>query len=205
MTKLYISEKTLDKLSDSKEFQNYTDLLKNFCVKHSKQPNATQQKPETTKTPTVNQTLPDSELDQDTIIRSALQEMKEAIARNRNNYTYSPQKAKALPQKIKEKKRKQQIAKLHNSHKPVTKLAKQLRPKVIKLKKSQRTSRSSSSPIARITYYNDLASEYEFRQVEFGHGRAKSKEWNDEIARKFQKEMQGYHRKRDWTDRFALK
>lgn len=54
--------------------------------------------------------------------------------------------------------------------------------------------------------YSSPANEYESRQVEFGHGRTKSKEWNDEVAKKFQKEMKGTRRrKRDWTDRFALK
>ncbi len=53
--------------------------------------------------------------------------------------------------------------------------------------------------------YSSPANEYESRQVEFGHGRTKSKEWNDEIAKKFQKEIKSYHKKRDWTDRFALK
>ena len=53
--------------------------------------------------------------------------------------------------------------------------------------------------------YSSPTNEYESRQVEFGHGRAKSKEWNDEVARKFQKEIKGTCRKRDWTDRFALK
>ena len=54
--------------------------------------------------------------------------------------------------------------------------------------------------------YSSPANEYESRQVEFGHGRAKSKEWNDEIAKEFQKELTEARRhKPDWTDRFALK
>lgn len=54
--------------------------------------------------------------------------------------------------------------------------------------------------------HSSPANEYESRQVEFGHGRAKSKEWNDEVAREFQKELKQNHKQKpDWTDRFALK
>ena len=126
----------------------------------------------------------------------------ESLAKTRHDYTYSPQKAKELSQMLKEKKRKYQILKLTKQSKPP-------RIKVIKLKKPKNPNRSNSSRIINTTDYNDLAGEYESRQLEFGHGRAKSKEWNDEIAKELRNELRAARKlqKRDPNtfDRFAMK
>lgn len=56
--------------------------------------------------------------------------------------------------------------------------------------------------------YN-FAGEYRAREVEFGHGRAKSKEWNDEEARRLKGELRKLRRIRkrnpDLFDRDAIK
>lgn len=53
---------------------------------------------------------------------------------------------------------------------------------------------------------NDPVSEFKARNVEFGHGRKKSQEWNDAVAKNFQKELEQIRKEKpDWTDRFALK
>lgn len=70
----------------------------------------------------------------------------------------------------------------------------------------RKTSKSTNGELRFIFDNNDLASEYETRSVEFGHGRKKSLEWNDEIAKSLQKELRKRQRKKpDWTDRFAIK
>ena len=103
-----------------------------------------------------------------------------------------------LSEELKAKKIKASLNKLSKQSTPK-------KPKVIKLKKKRTINKKSTEPLVHSLDYDNPAAEYESRQVEFGHGRAKSKEWNDEVARKFQKELKGYHRKKDWTDRFALK
>ena len=72
---------------------------------------------------------------------------------------------------------------------------------------SSKSSGKKNSANSKYTFdHSSPAAEYESRQVEFGHGRAKSKEWNDKIAKDFQKELTEARRhKPDWTDRFALK
>ena len=195
MSKIYISSETLDKLNNSNDSQKYSDLLKAF--------NVTSQKPEkrqssASKSKTVNIAHVDNKLNQDDKIKNALEIMMKSLAKTRHNYTYSPQKAKELSRMLKEKRRKYPVAKPIKQSKPP-------RIKVIKFKKTKKASKSQSRPIANTADYNDLAGEYKSRQVEFGHGRAKSKEWNDEIARQLQKELKNRRKKNDWTDRFALK
>lgn len=125
--------------------------------------------------------------------------MKKAFAENKNTYHYSAEKAKRLSEKLKAKKRKPSLKKLSKQSTPK-------KPKVIKLKKKHIASKKSTEPLVHSLDYNNPIAEYESRQVEFGHGRAKSKEWNDEVAREFQKELRQNHKQKpDWTDRFALK
>ena len=57
--------------------------------------------------------------------------------------------------------------------------------------------------------YSSPANEYESRQVEFGHGRTKSKEWNDETARGLKSELRTARKLQksdpNTFDRFAMK
>lgn len=124
--------------------------------------------------------------------------MKKAFAENKNTYHYSAEKAKRLSEELKAKKIKASLNRLSKQSTPK-------KTKVIKLKKNRTISKKSTEPLVHSLGYDNPAAEYESRQVEFGHGRAKSREWNDEIARKFQKELKSSRRKSDWTDRFALK
>ena len=200
MSKLYISEKTLNKLSKSQINQKFLNAFKNFDVEHSKskQPQIKTKQPRPiNKTPNLQQS-PKKELTQDEKIQLAIQEMKKAFAENKNTYHYSAEKAKRLSEELKAKKRKASLNKLSKQFTPK-------KPKVIKLKKKRTISKKSTEPLVHSLDYDNPVAEYESRQVEFGHGRAKSKEWNDEIARKFQKELKSSRRKSDWTDRFALK
>ena len=200
MSKLYISEKTLNKLSKSQINQKFLNVFNYFDVEYSKSKQSqikTKQPRPIDKTPNLQQS-PKKELTQDEKIQLAIQEMKKAFAENKNTYHYSAEKAKRLSEELKAKKRKASLDKLSKQSTPK-------KPKVIKLKKKRIISKKSTAPLVHSLDYDNPAAEYESRQVEFGHGRAKSKEWNDEIARKFQKELKGYHRKKDWTDRFALK
>ncbi len=200
MSKLYISEKTLNKLSESQINQKFLNVFNHFDVKHSKskQPQIKTKQPRPIdKTPNLQQSSK-KELSQDEKIQLAIQEMKKAFAENKNTYHYSAEKAKQLSEKLKAKKRKPSLKKLSKQSTPK-------KPKVIKLEKKHIASKKSTEPLVHSLDYNNPIAEYESRQVEFGHGRAKSKEWNDEIARKFQKELKSSRRKRDWTDRFALK
>lgn len=200
MSKLYISEKTLNKLSKSQINQKFLNTFNNFDVEHSKskqlQIKAKQPRP-IDKTPNLQQS-PKKELTQDEKIQLAIQEMKKAFAENKNTYHHSAEKAKRLSEELKAKKRKASLNKLSKQSTPK-------KPKVIKLKKKHIANKKSAEPLVHSLDYNNPIAEYESRQVEFGHGRAKSKEWNDEIARKFQKELKSSRRKHDWTDRFALK
>ena len=200
MSKLYISEKTLNKLSKSQINQKFLNTFNHFDVEHSKskQPQIKTKQPRSIdKTPNLQQS-PKKELTQDKKIQLAIQEMKKAFAKNKNTYHYSAEKAKRLSEELKAKKIKASLDKLSKQSTPK-------KPKVIKLKKKHIASKKSTKPLVHSLDYNNPAAEYESRQVEFGHGRTKSKEWNDEIARQFQKEIRTHHKKRDWTDRFALK
>lgn len=200
MSKLYISEKTLNKLSESQINQKFLNVFNHFDVEHSKSKQhqiKTKQPRPIDKTPNLQQSTK-KELTQDEKIQLAIQEMKKAFAENKNTYHYSAEKAKRLSEELKAKKIKASLDKLSKQSTPK-------KPKVIKLKKKRTISKKSTEPLVHSLDYDNPVAEYESRQVEFGHGRAKSKEWNDEIARKFQKELKSYRRKRDWTDRFALK
>ena len=200
MSKLYISEKTLNKLSKSQINQKFLNVFNHFDVEHSKSKQhqiKTKQPRPIDKTPNLQQS-PKKELTQDEKIQLAIQEMKRAFAENKNTYHYSAEKAKRLSEELKAKKIKASLDKLSKQSTPK-------KPKVIKLKKKRTISKKSTEPLVHSLEYNNPIAEYESRQVEFGHGRAKSKEWNDEIARKFQKELKSSRRKHDWTDRFALK
>ena len=200
MSKLYISEKTLNKLSKSQINQKFLNVFNHFDVEHSKSKQhqiKTKQPRPIDKTPNLQQS-PKKELTQDEKIQLAIQEMKRAFAENKNTYHYSAEKAKRLSEELKAKKIKASLDKLSKQSTPK-------KPKVIKLKKKRTISKKSTEPLVHSLEYNNPIAEYESRQVEFGHGRAKSKEWNDEIARKFQKELKSSTRKHDWTDRFALK
>ena len=200
MSKLYISEKTLNKLSKSQINQKFLNVFNHFDVEHSKSKQhqiKTKQPRPIDKTPNLQQS-PKKELTQDEKIQLAIQEMKRAFAENKNTYHYSAEKAKRLSEELKAKKIKASLDKLSKQSTPK-------KPKVIKLKKKRTISKKSTEPLVHSLEYNNPIAEYESRQVEFGHGRAKSKEWNDEIARKFQKELKSSIRKHDWTDRFALK
>lgn len=233
MSKLYISEKTLNKLSESKISQKFLNAFNQFDIEYSKpkQPQTkTKQSHPIGKTPNLNQQSshnnskhnqnqinpisaqnepalrqalnpkqnPKKEPSQDEKIQLAIQEMKKAFAKNKNTYHYSAEKAKRLFEELKAKKRKASLDKLSKQSTPK-------KPKVIKLKKKSTISKKSTEPLVHSLDYDNPVAEYESRQVEFGHGRTKSKEWNDEIARKFQKELKSSRRKHNWTDRFALK
>lgn len=200
MSKLYISEKTLNKLSESQINQKFLNVFNHFDVEHSKskQPQIKTKQPRPIdKTPNLQQSSK-KELSQDEKIQLAIQEMKKAFTGNKNTYHYSAEKAKRLSEELKAKKRKPSLKKPSKQSVPK-------KPKVIKLKKKRTISKKSTEPLVHSLDYDNPVAEYESRQVEFGHGRAKSKEWNDEIARKFQKELKSSRRKHDWTDRFALK
>ena len=193
MSKLYISEKTLNKLSDSKINQNYLKTFKRFDIEHSK-PKQPQIKTKQSQSSNIT-----PELSQDEKIQIAIQEMRKAFAENKNSYHYSAKKAKKLSEELKAKKRKTSLERLSKQSAPK-------KTKVIKLKKKHTTTKKSTEPLVHSLDYDNPAAEYESRQVEFGHGRAKSKEWNDEVAREFQKELKQTHKQKpDWTDRFALK
>ncbi|MBO7131881.1 hypothetical protein J6V85_01260 [Candidatus Saccharibacteria bacterium] len=201
MSKLYISEKTLNKLSKSKISQKYLNAFNHFDVEHSKskQPQIKTKQPRPIdKTPNLQQS-PKKELTQDEKIQLAIQEMKKAFAENKNTYHYSAEKAKRLSEELKAKKIKASLDKLSKQSTPE-------KPKVIKLKKKRTISKKSTKPLVHSLDYDNPAAEYESRQVEFGHGRAKSKEWNDEIARSLKGELRRARKQKpDWTDRFALK
>ena len=200
MSKLYISEKTLNKLSESQINQKFLNVFNHFDIEHSKskQPQIKTKQPRPIdKTPNLEQS-PKKELTQDEKIQLAIQEMKKGFAENKNTYHYSAEKAKRLSEELKAKKRKASLDKLSKQSTPK-------KPTIIKLKKKRTISKKSTEPLVHSLDYDNPVAEYESRQVEFGHGRAKSKEWNDEIARKFQKELKSSRRKHDWTDRFALK
>ena len=184
MSKLYISEKTLNKLSKSQINQKFLNAFNHFDVEHSKskQPQIKTKQPRPIdKTPNLKQSSK-KELSQDEIIQLAIQEMKKGFAENKNTYHYSAEKAKRLSEELKAKKRKASLNKLSKQSTPK-------KPKVIKLKKKRTISQKPTEPLVHSLDYDNPVAEYESRQVEFGHGRAKSKEWNDEIARKFQKEL----------------
>lgn len=231
MSKLYISEKTLNKLSESKISQKFLNAFNQFDIGYfkPKQPQTkTKQSRPIDKTPNLNQKSshnnskhnqnqinpisaqnvlalrqalnpkqnPKKESSQDEKIQIAIQEMKKAFAENKNTYRYSAKKAKNLSKKLK---RKATLAKL-------SKLSTPKKPKVIKLKEKHAISKKSTEPLVHSLDYDNPAAEYESRQVEFGHGRAKSKEWNDEIARSLRGELRRARKQKpDWTDRFALK
>lgn len=197
MSRLYISEKTLSKFSESVSDQKYLQVLSRFKIDQSKPKQAgvknSQSRP-ASKKPSLNHNT----LSRDDEISIALLKMKKEFAENKNQYHYSAEKAKKLSKEIKAKKRNAALKKL-------SKQSALVKPRVIRIKKKQVVSKKSTKPLVHSLDYDNPAAEYESRQVEFGHGRAKSKEWNDEIARKFQKELKGRHKKKDWTDRFALK
>ena len=201
MSKLYVSEKTLNKLSKSQINQKFLNAFNNFNVEHSKskQPQIKTKQPRPIdKTPNLQQS-PKKELTQDEKIQLAIQEMKKAFAKNKNTYHYSAEKAKRLSEELKAKKRKVSLNKLSKQSTPK-------KPKVIKLKKKRTISKKSTEPLVHSLDYDNPVAEYESRQVEFGHGRAKSKEWNDEIARSLRGELRRARKQKpDWTDRFALK
>lgn len=201
MSKLYISEKTLNKLSKSQINQKFLNTFNNFDVEHSKskQPQIKTKQPRPIdKTPNLQQS-PKKELTQDEKIQLAIHEMKKAFAKNKNTYHYSAEKAKRLSEELKAKKRKASLNKLSKQSTPKN-------PKVIKLKKKRTISKKSTEPLVHSLDYDNPVAEYESRQVEFGHGRAKSKEWNDEIARSLRGELRRARKQKpDWTDRFALK
>lgn len=108
MSKLYISEKTLNKLSKSQINQKLLNAFNNFDVEHSKskQPQTKTKQPRPIdKTPNLQQS-PKKELTQDEKIQLAIQEMKKAFAENKNTYHYSAEKTKRLSEKLKAKKKK---------------------------------------------------------------------------------------------------
>ena len=125
--------------------------------------------------------------------------MKETLATTKHSYVYSPQKAKALSQMLKEKKRKHPITKSTKKPKP-------LRPKVIKLKTNHKTLKKKSKiNSVYLKEHHLLAGEY-----------ATSKSTNlkrryAEIRTKNNVTLGNCRRpkksglKHDWTDRFALK
>ena len=57
--------------------------------------------------------------------------------------------------------------------------------------------------------YHNYAGEYEARNVEFGHGRTRNKEWNDSEALKWQKDIEKLRKQQkedpNTFDRFAMK
>ena len=71
------------------------------------------------------------------------------------------------------------------------------------------TSKSIQNSSSKKTFsfdHNNPADEYEARNIEFGHGRKKSREWNDTTAKELQKELEQLRKEKpDWTDRFAMK
>ena len=90
LNKLYISEKTLNKLSESQINQKFLNVFNRFNVEHSKskQPQIKTQQPRPiNKTPNLQQS-PKKELTQDEKIQLAIQEMKKAFAKNKNRAAY---------------------------------------------------------------------------------------------------------------------
>jgi len=131
MSKLYISEKTLNKLSKSQINQKFLNAFNNFDVERSKskQPQIKTKQPRPIdKTPNLQQS-PKKELTQDEKIQLAIQEMKKAFTENKNTYHYSAEKAKRLSEELKAKKRKASL----------NKLSKQSTPKSPKLSNSRKS------------------------------------------------------------------
>ena len=186
-------QKTLNRV-ETEESESYFDNTFKFLKQASRQ----NPKQKTTK-PKKNNDLQKSF----NSLKKTIRQIKRRHHIDLHNTTKSPKKKKKFTTKplmgdIPKRKRSRIVSQ------PVTFF---YAPKRSNPRSSSSKSSGKKTPISSkyMFDHSSPASEYESRQVEFGHGRAKSKEWNDEIARKFQKELKGHHRKKDWTDRFALK
>ena len=198
MSKLYISEKTLNKLSKSQINQKFLNAFNHFDVEHSesKQPQIKTKQPHPIdKTPNLQQSSK-KELSQDEKIQLAIQEMKKAFAENKNTYHYSAEKAKRLSEELKAKKRKASLNKLSKQSTPQ-------KPKVIKLKKNRTTTKKSTEPnINYLREHHLLSGEYASKYDDPKRQYAIIKAKNASTIQSLRKKQKTKH---DWTDRFALK
>lgn len=203
MAKIYVSPETLKKLSEK---GGYNEILNHFDVNRPEPKRAIKnnnKKPQIIKQRS-NNTESEKEL------RRSLKLLKRKLRKIRQHHHIDIQNLNNPPKKKKKSTTRPLMGDIterrlpKDINQPVTF---SYAPRKSSSKPTSSKSSGKKTPVSSkyMFDYSSPVSEYESRQVEFGHGRAKSKEWNDEVARKFQKELKGYHRKKDWTDRFALK